>query len=53
MHFMEHACSLPHSQVPATCPHPEPELLRSSGEITSSEEAAGFCSDVYCFGYFL
>jgi hypothetical protein len=37
-HFMETEGSLPHSQVPATCPYPEPDQSRPFPHISLPED---------------
>jgi len=36
---MEHVISLPHSQVPATCPYPKPALSSPYPQIPIPEDA--------------
>ena len=38
LHFMEHEGSLPHSQVPATCPYPESSQIQSMPPLPLPED---------------
>ena len=48
-HFMESEGSLPHSQVPATCPYPEPARLSPYPHISLPEDPSQYYPPIYAW----
>jgi hypothetical protein len=48
-HFMQPQDSLPHSQVPATCPYPEPARSNPYPHITLSEDPSLYYPPIYAW----
>jgi len=48
-HFMEPECSLPHLQVPATCPYPEPARFSQYPHIPLPEDPSKYYPPIYAW----
>ena len=46
---MEPKGSLPHSQVPATCPYPEPDLSSPNSHIPLPEDSSWYYPPIYAW----
>ena len=46
---MEPECSLPHSQMPATCPYPEPARSTSHSQTPLPEEPSSYYPPIYAW----